>query len=73
MSGQNATRESDEMALYCVQMRCAGYNNAAIGETIGKSPQFVSTATNRVLKHDLEQAKVTRNPETEEEILAHYW
>lgn len=51
-----------------VRMRTKGISPAKIGRAIGMAPQFVSTATLRVLNADIE-----KSGEPEEVVRDGYW
>lgn len=50
------TRSDDERLLYMLRLRSAGMRPARIAEWFGCGVQYVSTATNRVLRADAAQS-----------------
>jgi hypothetical protein len=61
-------RESDERTLEIVRLRADGLTSTEISRRIGKTPQFCSTATNRVFRADLYESG-----EDPQEVSRHYW
>ncbi|WP_376872299.1 hypothetical protein [Albirhodobacter sp. R86504] len=53
-------RKSDELTLLMLRARASGKSATDIGRIIGKSSQFVSTATVRVMRADMAESGETR-------------
>lgn len=64
-------RASDELTLRCVKLRASGLSNAEIGRRIGKTSQFVSTATNRVIRDDMDH--IAGTDDANAEAFGAYW
>lgn len=58
-------RQSDEQLLDLLAMRSGGMTPQQIADATGLRVQYVSTATNRVLRADL--------IESGEDVIRHYW
>ena len=63
-----ASRETDEHVLSMIKARADGAGPQAIGDMIGKTSQYVTTAVNRVRNADLKESG-----EDHATVLAHYW
>jgi len=61
-------RASDELTLRIIKLRCDGYTPAMIGRRIGRSQQYVSTATVRVCRADRQESGEPRDA-----VMAAYW
>ncbi len=61
-------RQSDETVLRLLDLRTAGLSPTILAERTGRSPQFVSTATNRVRDADLAESG-----EDPDRVAACYW
>lgn len=61
-------RQSDELTLEMVRLRSAGMSAVEISRKIGKTQQFVTTATNRVRRAD-----VAESDEPKGVVDAAYW
>jgi len=58
-------RQSDEQLLDLLAMRSGGMTPQQIADATGLRVQYVSTATNRVMRADM--------AESSEDVTGHYW
>jgi hypothetical protein len=58
-------RQSDEQLLDLLAMRSGGMTPQRIADATGLRVQYVSTATNRVMRADM--------AESGEDVIRHYW
>jgi hypothetical protein len=61
-------RDDDEFLLWLVRQRAAGATPTDLATRLGRTTQYVTTATNRVMEADIEESG-----EPEAELRTHYW
>lgn len=65
MSGRESTRRDDELLLWMIECRVAGYSSYQIGRELGRTSTSIRTATERVRKAD--------GAESGEDVQHAYW
>ncbi len=63
-----ADRVKDDLILNIIELRAGGMSSYDIAYRFELTPEFVRTATNRVMKADLKESWEGRDT-----VLAHYW